>query len=137
METRLEELDAAIQADPTNARLMEKKVKFSLQHNPQEALKVCGKLLARNPKHVYALTHGAKAAMAMKKSEMALGYAGRALAEQDGPGVRLILAQIYQMRGRLDIAEQQYRKTLELDPGNAAAVHGLKHLAKMKKSSSR
>jgi tetratricopeptide (TPR) repeat protein len=117
----------ARELNPADQRALEALARLHLERGrPDKAAPACQELLAQAPEHVAALAMSGTANQMMGNLREAVEYLGRAVAlAPDDAENNYKLACACQALGDPDRALTHFTRTLELDPGSAAAIGGL------------
>jgi tetratricopeptide (TPR) repeat protein len=96
----------------------------------EEAHKILDELLRREPHNRLGLVLKGRLLLIEKQPDAALPYARNAVASdpEHGAEAHLLLAMIYQAKGQLEEAEQEFKQVLKVAPGAVAADVALSRL---------
>ena len=119
---RMSELTQAIEADPTNKRLIIERINLAIAIEPPLAIRECQKILHTDTKNHFALQHIASAYLEAGDYDKALHYAVLASQQMETVSTRNIIAQVFYRRGMFDKAMLHYEKALAIDPANEHAL---------------
>jgi tetratricopeptide (TPR) repeat protein len=95
------------------------------QGKSREAVAAFEKALAADPRHVKAHNNLALASIDLGELELAEVHYRESLALEPQPAIYSDLGFVLERQGLTDEAAEMYRKSLELDPGSAAAHYNL------------